>query len=137
VGQQAGLGEHERAHRSQILDGRTVPQPVERLARGRMHRFRPIAQREERLPAAARRAQPRDLQDLVRAEIGIRDLLRAAHERAVAAGVPAKARERDEDLARVAHARAVARFAQASRLRQQHRRRQSIEPRQGLRSAHR
>ena len=46
VGQQAGLGEHERTHRGEILDRRTVPQPVERLARGRMHRFRPIAQGE-------------------------------------------------------------------------------------------
>ena len=36
VGQQAGLGEHERAHRRQILDRRTVAEPVDCRARGRM-----------------------------------------------------------------------------------------------------
>ncbi len=104
VREQAGLGEHERSHRRDVVDGRVVaacPQPV---AGDLVAVLRPLAEREQRLVASGAGTLAGDLQHLLRIEVGRFDPGRRLGERAVPAGVVAQERERDEHLRAVGDA---------------------------------
>ena len=62
VRQQAGLAQHQRAHRGEIGDRRLVAERVERLARRAVAQLGLVAEREQRLVAAGRLAGAGDRQ---------------------------------------------------------------------------
>ncbi len=98
VRQQAGLLEHPDGHRPDVVEGRVVARRVEPLAGLRPAVLGPVAEGEERLLAAERRALAGDGENLVGREVRRRQLVRCGRDGAVVAAVPAQPGERDEDL---------------------------------------
>ena len=114
VGEQAGLLEHPDRHRPQVAQRRVEAVRVQPLGGDGPAVLGAVAEGEQRLLAAHRRAGPRDVQHLVGGEerrLALRAQLPGrGHERAVVAAVAAQVGERDEHLAAVGdHARAAGR----------------------------
>ena len=128
VRQQAGLVQHQRAHRAQIVDRRLVPERGQRLARGAVAQLRLVAEGEQRLGAARGRPGARDRQHLVRRKIGGPPGARPLGERAVVADVAAQLGQRNEHFARVRDEAAMPLVAQAARRVDQLRERGLFEP---------
>ena len=101
VRQQAGLLEHEPRDAAEVLDRRLAAERRELVARDLVAQLRLVAEREERLRAAGRRAGARDREHLVLGQVRALAAARRPGERAVAADVAAERRQRDEDLGRV------------------------------------
>ena len=127
VGQQAGLVQHQRAHRAQVLDGRLVTQRGQGLTRGAIAQFRLVAQGEQRLCAACGGACPRDRQHRLGRQIRWPLGARAFGERAVVAHVATQFGQRDEDLARIGHRAPLRSVTSGSRARHQVRERFSLD----------
>ena len=119
VRQQAGLAQHQSAHRGEIRDRRLVAERRQRLARGVVAQLRLVAEGEQRLGAARRRAGPGDGQHLIRRQEGRLARLGPFGEGAVVANIAAEMGERNEHLARIGDQPAVAAIAQPRRLRHQ------------------
>ena len=101
VRQQAGLLQHPDGHGPHVGQGVVVAagaQPVPRLPPAVLG---PVAEREQRLLAAERRALAGDREHLVRGEVGAVQPAGHGDEGAVAAPVPAEPGQRDEHLARI------------------------------------
>ena len=101
VRQQAGLLQHRDRAGAHVLQRGVVAAGLQPLARGGPALLRPVAEGEQRLLAALRRARAGDLQHLVALEERGGQPVRHGGERAVVAAVAAQPGERDEDLARV------------------------------------
>ena len=101
VRQQAGLLEHQDRHRPDVGERRVVAVRVEPLARRGPAVLGPVAEGEQRLLAAQRRALRGDREHLVRRQERRRHPVRRRGERAVVAAVAAQPGQRDEHLARV------------------------------------
>ena len=119
VRQEPGLGEDELAHPRQVLDRRLAAELGELLAGGAVAELRLVAEGEERLVAAGRRACPCDLEHLVGRHVRALPAPRRPRERAVVADVPAELRQRDEDLRRVGDDASVAFLPERPRLGEQ------------------
>ena len=78
VGEQAGLVEHQLAHGGEVVDRGRVPVRGEPLGGHGVAVLGPLAEGEQGLVAAGRRARLRDGQHLVRAEVGRLEAGRAA-----------------------------------------------------------
>ena len=116
VRQQAGLVEHQLAHRGQIVDRRGVAQRGERIARRRVAQLGLVAEREQRFVCSRRGcAGAGDLQHLVRATDRRARRPRRLGEGAVVADVAAELGQRDEHLARIRDQAAMAAIAPQSR----------------------
>ena len=107
MGEQAGLVEHQAAHRREVVDGGRVTVLAEPRAGDGVALLGPLAQREERFVAAGLGAPAGDAQHVVGREVGRGEPRRGLGEGAVAALVPAEHRERDEHLGRVGDPGAV------------------------------
>ena len=116
VRQQPRLLEHRLARRAEVLERRRAAELGELLARGAVAQLGLVAEREERLAAARRRARPRDREHLVDRHVRALAAPRRLRERAVVADVAAELRQRDEDLRAVGDERARSPGAQAPRL---------------------
>ena len=119
VRQQAGLAQHQAAHRGEILDGGGVAQRRQRIARRLVAQLRLVAQGEQRLGAARRLAGAGDGEHLVGRQVGRLAGPRPLGEGAVVADVAAQVGQRNEDLARIRDQPAVAAIAQSRRVRHQ------------------
>ena len=75
-----------------------MPQPRQLFPRCRVAKLRLVAEGEQGLLAARRRAALCDIEDLVAGEIGAAELLWGLGEHAVVTNVAAELGERDEDL---------------------------------------
>ena len=100
VGEEAGLVQHELRHAGEVLDRRLAPERLELLAGGPVAALGLVAEREEGLVTARRRAGLRDREHLVGGHVGTLAPFRRLRERAVVADVAAELRQRDEDLRR-------------------------------------
>ena len=116
VREQAGLVENGLGRPRQVLERRLAAQLGKLLPGDPVAQLRLVAEREERLVAAGRRARPRDRQHLVDRHEGALAAPRRPGERAVVADVPAELRQRDEHLRRVGDERPVALGAHSARL---------------------
>ena len=116
VRQQARLLEHEPRAALEVLERRLAAERAQLLARDLVAQLRLVAEREERLVAAGRRARARDREHLLLGHERALAASRRPRERAVAAHVAAERRERDEDLRRVRDERPR---SQTTRLREQ------------------
>ena len=101
VRQQAGLLEDELRDAAEVLDRRLAAERRELGPRDLVAQLRLVAEREERLRAAGRRAGARDREHLGLGQVRPLAAPWRARERAVAADVAAERRQRDEDLRRV------------------------------------
>ena len=128
VRQEAGLAQHQRAHRLEIVDRGFVPERVERLAGGAVAQLRLVAQREQRLRAARGRPCACDREYLLRRKIARLACARPFGEGAIVADVPAEMGERNEHLARVREVAAMPLVAQTARGVDQLRERRLFEP---------
>ena len=108
VRQEAGLVEHEPGAAREVLERRLAAELAQLAARDLVAELRLVAEREERLAAARRRARARDREHLVLSTERALSAPRRPRERAVAADVAAQSRQRDEDLRRVGDERAPA-----------------------------
>ena len=90
-----------RAHAAEVLERRLAAERAQLVARDLVAELRLVAEREERLGAAGRRARARDREHLVGGQVRALAAARRPGERAVAADVAAERRQRDEDLRRV------------------------------------
>ena len=126
--QEAGLAQHERAHRLEIVDRGLMPERVERLPGGAVAQLRLVAEREQRLRAAGGRAGASDRKHVVRGKVG--GLARAwpLGEGAIVADVATKMRERNEHLARIRKMAPMPLVAQTTRGVDQLRERRLFEP---------
>jgi hypothetical protein len=64
VRQEPGFAQHQRAHRSEVIDRGPVAEPVERAPRRLVFELRLVTQREQRLMAAGLHARARDREHL-------------------------------------------------------------------------
>ena len=119
VRQQAGLAQHQAAHRGQILDRGSVAERGQRIARRGVAQLRLVTQGEQRLGAARRLARAGDGEDLIGRQVGRLAGARPFGEGAVMADVAAQMGQRNEDLARIRDQPAVALIAQPRRVRHQ------------------
>ena len=107
VGEQPGLLQHPDRHRPQVAQRRVEAVRVQPLGGDRPAVLGAVAEGEQRLLAAHRRAGAGDVEHLVRRQerrLALRaQLPRRRHERAVVAAVAAQVGERDEHLAAVGH----------------------------------
>ena len=87
VRQQAGLVDHGAGGLCQIGERRRVAQRGERVARGVVARFRPVAERKQCLAASHPLAAARDLQHLIERQIGVAGARGRGRESAVMAYV--------------------------------------------------
>ena len=101
VREQPGLVEDEPRAALEVLERRLAAERAQLLARDLVAQLGLVAEREERLAAAGRRARARDREHLVLGHERALAAARRARERAVAADVAAERRQRDEDLRRV------------------------------------
>jgi hypothetical protein len=114
VRQKAGFGQHPARHFGQVGQRGVVAQCGQCAARRCITQFGLVAQREQGLVAAGRRAGAGYGQNLVRAEVGRGEFLRRLREGAVVAHVAAQLGQRDEHLGRVADSRPVPLVPQAA-----------------------
>ena len=117
VRQQSALVQYELAHAREILHRAGGAERIERPPRRLVFELGLVAEREQRFGAAGFAPGVRDGQHLVRREIGAGPAPGPLHEGAIAAGVAAEPRQRDEDLARIGDDAVVTFIAQACRLR--------------------
>ena len=101
VREEPRLLDDEAAGGGEVLDRGVVTELRQSLCRGRIALRRALPQREEDLVTSRRRACAGEGEDVVRGEVGVRDVGGCRGERAVAATVPAEAREWHEHLGRV------------------------------------
>src|SRR5262245_39240954 len=97
--EQAGLLEHQTAHRAQIFDGGGVSLLLEPLAVLRIAKLGFVTQTEKGFLAAGSSPGSRHRQHLVRGHGVSLPIARFARERAIAAAVSTELREGNEDLA--------------------------------------
>src|SRR5271156_3787117 len=103
-----------------VIERRCKAQRSKRPACRGVARFRAVAEREQRLLAAGRDAGTGDPQNLFKLKVRLCSGARSLRERAVVTDIAAQVRERNEDLARVAHPAAMTgkrqRFGRAAQL---------------------
>ena len=113
VRQKPRLFEDDPAHLGEIFERRRMAQPRQLVPRCRIAELRLVAEGEQGLLAAGRRAAPCDIEDFVAGEVGAAELLGGLGEHAIMANVPAELGERDEDLLGEADDAAMPGIAQA------------------------
>src|SRR5437879_9202710 len=100
--QKTGLLEHQLAHGRKVFEGAIEAQCFQKLSRFREYSLGLVAQAEQSLFAPCKAARFRYCQHFVRRHVGIDAVLGIRAERAVAAIVPAKMGEWNEDLPGIA-----------------------------------
>ena len=103
VGQESGALEHQPGHRLQVGEGGVAAEVGECVAGGAIAVLGAVAQGEQGFLAPRLGTLLRDLQHLLREEIGCIEPARGLREGAVVAHVAAEPGEGDEHLARIAH----------------------------------